>query len=206
MLERASGAVVDLSPDVCGFAYRTSAFKGDDRRVVLEVTFALTPSTAGAPVRYAELARRLGVAVGETAPIDDVRAAVLDLRRGKGMVVDPDDPDSVSAGSFFTNPILDPDAYAALAARAGEPPPAWPEADGRIKTSAAWLIERAGFRRGQTEGAVGLSTRHALAIVAHDGATARDVLAFAARVQAAVETVTPAAEAKPEEMRETVRA
>ena len=86
--------------------------------------------------------------VGGSAPLAEVREAVLALRRGKGMVIDPADPDSVSAGSFFTNPILEPDGFARLQARAGEPsPPAFPEPDGRIKTSAAWLIERAGFPR-----------------------------------------------------------
>src|SRR5205085_7336282 len=138
------------------------------RWVVLAVAFRLTPGGRSAPIRYAELARALGVAEGETAPVADVRGAVLALRRGKGMVLDPGDPDSVSAGSFFTNPVLDADAFAALEHRARArlgpeaSPPAFPEPDGRVKTSAAWLIERAGFAKGLRRGRVGISGKHAL--------------------------------------------
>jgi UDP-N-acetylmuramate dehydrogenase len=108
-LDRTTGEVRELSGPECGFAYRSSAFKrAPGRWVVLAVRFALARSDASQPLRYAELARALGVEQGERAPLADVRAAVLDLRRGKGMVIDPDDPDSVSAGSFFTNPILTP--------------------------------------------------------------------------------------------------
>jgi UDP-N-acetylmuramate dehydrogenase len=103
------------------------------------------------------------------------------------MVLDPGDPNRRSCGSFFTNPIVTPDAAERVAERAGDPKlPRWPQADGGVKLSAAWLIERAGFRRGQREGAVGLSTAHALSIVAHDGARAADVLGFAGRLQASV--------------------
>ena len=108
--------------------------------------------------------------------------AVLGLRRGKGMVIDPADPDSVSAGSFFTNPILAPSAFA----RIPGDPPAYPEPDGRIKTSAAWLIERAGFHKGAADGAVGISTKHPLALVNRGGATARDVLRLAVRIKRGV--------------------
>lgn len=142
----------------------------------------------GAPIAYAELARALGVAVGERAPLAEVRAAVLALRRGKGMVVDPADPDSVSAGSFFTNPILDADTFAALAATAGDPPPpAFPEPDGRVKTSAAWLIQHAGFERGTTRGHVGISSKHTLALVNRGGATTTELVAFAREIAAGVE-------------------
>ena len=119
------------------------------------MSFALEASQRSAPIRYAELARGAGRRGRRAAPpLGDVREAVLALRRGKGMVLDPDDPDTVSAGSFFTNPVLDADAFAALRARAAArlgadaSPPAWPDADGHVKTSAAWLIERAGFHRG----------------------------------------------------------
>ena len=117
---------------------------------MLAVTFALERRELSGPLAYAELARTLGVQPGEGAPLADVREAVLGLRRGKGMVLDPDDPDSVSAGSFFTNPILSADAFAALEQRAPERPPRFPEDDGRVKTSAAWLIERAGFQQAAT--------------------------------------------------------
>ena len=118
---------------------------------------------------------------GATAPLAAVREAVLDLRRGKGMVIDPQDPDSVSAGSFFTNPILDPGAFAALEARLGPDlrPPAFPEPDGRVKTSAAWLIERAGFERGHGTGRVGISGKHTLALVNRGGATTAELMALA---------------------------
>src|SRR5690606_1814067 len=138
------------------------------------------------PIRYAELARELGVQPGERAPLADVRAAVLALRARKGMVIDPADADSVSAGSFFTNPVLGPEAFAELVERAGERPPAWPEPDGRIKTSAAWLIERAGFRRGHGDGAVGISTKHTLALVNRGGASAAELVALAREIAAGV--------------------
>jgi UDP-N-acetylmuramate dehydrogenase len=188
VLDRRSGRVVELDPAACAFRYRHSAFKGRDDRIVLAVRFELADAGGlGEPVAYGELARALDVAVGERAPLADVRAAVLALRRGKGMVVDPADPDSVSAGSFFTNPILDPDAFAALAARvAPERPPAFPEPDGRVKTSAAWLIERAGFRRGLTRGRVGISSKHTLALVNRGGATTAELVALAREVAAGV--------------------
>jgi UDP-N-acetylmuramate dehydrogenase len=153
---------------------------------VLAVTYALEPSPLSMPIRYAELARALGVDIGERAPLPDVREAVLTLRRRKGMVIDAEDPDSVSAGSFFTNPVLDAEAFAALEARAGETPPAWPESDGRVKTSAAWLIERAGFARGYGEGAVGISGKHTLALVNRGGATCQELVAVAREVASGV--------------------
>ena len=109
VLDRRSGEVEDLSPEECGFAYRSSVFKYSDDRLVLSVSFELERTGLSEPIRYPELARALGVELGARAPLGDVREAVLGLRRGKGMVVDPEDPDSVSAGSFFTNPILQPD-------------------------------------------------------------------------------------------------
>jgi UDP-N-acetylmuramate dehydrogenase len=178
--DRETDAVLDLEPADCEFGYRTSRFKYRDRWVVLSVTFALEESTLSGPIAYTELA---GL-VGERAPLADVRAAVLELRRGKGMVIDPSDPDSVSAGSFFTNPLLGADAYARLLEHAApERPPAWPEDDGRIKTSAAWLIGRAGFERGYGTGRAGISGKHTLALINRGGATTAELLALAREVR-----------------------
>ena len=193
VLDRRTGAVERLPAAACGFRYRTSVFKHDDRRVVLGVTFALRPSERSEPIRYAELARRLGVRVGDDVPLAEARAAVLDLRRAKGMVVDPADPDSISAGSFFTNPVLDPSGYAALRERVAErlgaevSAPAFPQADGRTKTSAAWLIERAGFERGHARGPVAISAKHTLALVNRGDATTAQLVALAREIAAGVE-------------------
>ena len=187
-LERATGEVSELAPADCGFAYRSSAFKRHPGRwVVLAVTFALERRALSGPLEYAELARTLGVAPGEGAPLAEVREAVLGLRRGKGMVLDPGDPDTVSAGSFFTNPILDPAAFAALEARAPERPPRFPETDGRIKTSAAWLIERAGFHRGHgdPEG-IAISSKHTLALTNRGAGTTAELLALAREIAGGV--------------------
>ena len=186
-LDRARGEPVEMSQVECGLRYRSSALRGDERYVVLSVTFALARGDESEAICYPELARRLGVGVGERAPLADVREAVLDLRRSKGMVIDPSDPDSVSVGSFFTNPILEPGAFADLQARAAERVPAYPEPDGRVKTSAAWLIERAGFTRGYGEGRVGLSTKHTLAIVNRGGASAAEVIELARELAGGVE-------------------
>lgn len=170
-----------LTPEECGFAYRDSRLKREPGRfVVLEVEFALEAGPLSRPVGYAELARTLGVEIGERAPLADVREAVLGLRRGKGMVWDLADPDSRSAGSFFTNPVVP-------AERAVEGCPSWPAPDGRVKLSAAWLVEHAGFGRGTREGRVGTSSRHSLALTTEDGATAAELLAFADRIVATVQ-------------------
>jgi len=170
-----------LTPAECGFGYRDSRLKRDPSRfVVLSVTFALHPGELSAPVGYAELARTLGVELGERARLADVRAAVIGLRRGKGMVLDPADPDSRSAGSFFTNPVVP-------AGRAVDGCPSWPAGDGLVKLSAAWLVQHAGFGRGTRAGHVGTSSRHSLALTTEDGATAAELLAFADRVVAEVE-------------------
>jgi UDP-N-acetylmuramate dehydrogenase len=187
--DRGEGCVRTLGPDECGFGYRTSALKGQDRLVVLSVSFDLERSPLGAPVVYAELARQLGVELGARAPLEEVRAAVLELRRGKGMVIDPGDPDSVSAGSFFTNPVLAAADFAAVERRAaarlgaGDGPPRFPAADGQVKTSAAWLIERAGFHRGHARGRAGLSSKHTLALVNRGGATAEELVALAREIR-----------------------
>jgi UDP-N-acetylmuramate dehydrogenase len=165
----------------CGFTYRHSRFKADpDRHVVLDVTFQLALGHSSAPVAYAELARTLGVEVGQRAPLRAVRTAVLGLRAGKGMVLDPADHDTWSAGSFFTNPVVDPD-------RVPEGAPAYPQPDGTVKTSAAWLIEHAGFAKGHGTGTVSLSTKHTLALTNRGGATTADLLALAREVRAGVE-------------------
>ena len=188
VLDRASGQIVELPASECGFTYRGSIFKRRDRHVVLAVTFRMRESAVSGPLRYAELARRLDVPVGGSAPLGEVREAVLGLRRGKGMVIDPADPDSVSAGSFFTNPILEPGDFARLQARTADlgGPPAYPEPDGRIKTSAAWLIERAGYPRGYGDGRVGISTKHTLALVNRGGASTAELMTLAREIAAGV--------------------
>jgi len=193
-LNRHSGEIVELAPEQCGFGYRTSAFKRHPGHwVVLRVSFTLPATGASAPIRYAELARALGVELGATAPVAEVRKAVLALRRSKGMVLDDDDLDTRSAGSFFTNPILDADAFAALRARVaarlgdGTAPPAFPEPDGRVKTSAAWLIERAGFRRGQGDPAgIAISSKHVLALTNRGAGTTAQLVALARAIAAGV--------------------
>ena len=192
-LDRDSGEITDLSRAECGFAYRSSRFRGSRRWVILEVEFELQRSRESLPIRYAELARALGVEAGETAPIDAVREQVLALRRRKGMVVDAQDPESVSAGSFFTNPILAPADFEALARRVAERlgpdarPPGYPEPDGRVKTSAAWLIEQAGFARGYGDGPAGISAKHTLALVNRGGATTAQLLQVAREIAAGVD-------------------
>ena len=168
----------------CGFAYRHSWFKAEPQRhVVLSVTFQLALGDLGAPVAYAELARTLGIAVGERAPAVDVREAVLSLRQAKGMVLDPSDHDSWSAGSFFTNPFLSPEQAAALPADA----PRFDQSDGSVKTSAAWLIDHAGFAKGHGTGAVSLSTKHTLALTNRGTGTTAELLALAREVRDGVE-------------------
>jgi len=179
--DRAEKSERTLTPAECGFAYRDSRLKRESGRfVVLDVTFELEESAASRPVGYAELARTLGVEIGERAPLAAVREAVLGLRRGKGMVLDPADPDSRSAGSFFTNPVVPADA-------AVEGCPSWPAGDGRVKLSAAWLVQHAGFGRGTRDGHVGTSSRHSLALTTEPGATAAELLAFADRIVATVQ-------------------
>jgi len=169
------GAVRRVPAAELGLAYRTSVLKGRSDAVVLRVRFALPGDACSAPIRYAELARALGVAPGERVPAAVAREAVLALRRGKGMVLDPADHDTCGAGAFFTNPVL-----------ATAPPgaPAWPVGD-RFKVSAAWLIEHAGFRRGYPGpgGRVALSGRHVLALTHRGGGSTADLLALAAEVR-----------------------
>jgi UDP-N-acetylmuramate dehydrogenase len=193
VLDRTSGAVSTLPATACAFSYRDSAFKRTpDRYVVLGVTFALQP--AGPPsLKYAELRRAL--ASVSRPSLAEVRAAVLALRRGKSMVLDPADPNCRSVGSFFTNPIVAPSQAARLIERAlaggvvatAEEVPRWPAPGGAVKLAAGWLIERAGLARGLRRGPVGLSSRHALALVHHGGGTTADLLALAREIQDTVE-------------------
>jgi UDP-N-acetylmuramate dehydrogenase len=171
----------------CGFSYRHSRFKADPGRyVILEVMFQLRMGDSE-PIAYAELARTLGVEVGQRAPLPAVRDAVLALRRGKGMVLDADDRDTWSAGSFFTNPFVTPEQAAALP----EGAPRFEQPDGRVKTSAAWLIEHAGFTKGYVSEAAGprvsLSTKHTLALTNRGGATTAELLTLAREVRDGVE-------------------
>jgi UDP-N-acetylmuramate dehydrogenase len=182
--DRHEATVRTLAAADCGFGYRTSRFKRDPGRfLVLGVTFQLRLGDLGAPLRYGELSRALGVESGGRAPLADVREAVLKLRAGKGMVLDPEDHDSWSAGSFFTNPVLDPE----LARQLPEDAPRWPQPDGRVKTSAAWLIEHAGFGKGYAGQRVGLSTKHTLALTNRGGAATGDLVALAREIREGVE-------------------
>lgn len=162
----------------CGFGYRTSRFKQDaPRHLVLSVSFQFQRGNLGLPLGYAQLADALGVELGSRVPAADVRAAVLALRASKGMVLDPTDHDTWSAGSFFTNPIVDAVTAATLPADA----PRYPQPDGTIKTSAAWLIERAGFGRGHSGpgGRVSLSSKHTLALTNRGSGSTDDLLVLA---------------------------
>ena len=222
--DRHRDVVTELPNQDCGFGYRTSAFKraaaatagaggparaaaaaadATGRFVVLGVTFRLASDPLSAPVRYGELARALGVAEGGRVPLADAREAVLRLRRGKGMVLDPADPDTRSAGSFFTNPILDPEQLAALqktvtAGWGGDVTvPCFAAGAGRVKVPAAWLIERAGFGKGypgrarQAPGSgrdrdmpgARISAKHTLALVNPGGATTSSLLALAREIR-----------------------
>lgn len=184
--DRTVGAIKTFANADCGFGYRHSRFKADPGRyVVLGVTFQLRVGSLSEPVTYAELARTLGVEQGQRADLAAVRETVLDLRRDKGMVLDADDHDTWSAGSFFTNPVLTPEAAAALPDAA----PRWEQADG-IKTSAAWLIQAAGFDRGYGNDRVSLSTKHPLALTNRGPGTTEDLLALAREVRDGVESAT----------------
>ena len=175
--DRVGGDVVTLPAGECGFGYRTSRFKVDPGRyVVLSVEFQLPLGALSAPIAYAELASRLGVEVGARVPAVEVREAVIDLRRSKGMVLDPADHDTWSVGSFFTYPFVD--------GAVPESAPAWPQPDGRVKTSAAWLVEQAGYPRGfSLDGRAALSSKHTLAITNRGEATAADVLRLARTIR-----------------------
>jgi UDP-N-acetylmuramate dehydrogenase len=197
--DRVTKSMVLLDNADCVFTYRHSvfkdavfkdavfkdaAFKDAARYVVTRVHFQLTDRGGlSAPVRYKDLAAALDLALGERAPLKAVREAVLEQRRRRGMVLDPADHDTWSAGSFFTNPILSAAEFAALEERCETPPPRYPEPDGRIKTSAAWLIEQAGFAKGHGAGPATLSTKHTLALTNRGGASTADLLRLAAELR-----------------------
>ena len=201
LLDRGTGAVRLVPCAELGFGYRTSVFKRANTTgletpwVVLEVEFALDASGRSAPLRYGELAAAMNAAPGERADPHAVREAVLRLRAGKGMVLDPVDHDTWSVGSFFTNPVVTPAVYERLAGAVDGPVPHYPAPDG-VKLAAGWLVERAGFGRGYPtpapggpEAACRLSTKHALALTNRGGATAGDVVALARAVRDRVRDV-----------------
>lgn len=185
VLDRASGTVRWFTNEECGFGYRASLFKNveRDRYVVLSVTFRLAKGGA-ASIRYPELQRYLDEQGIDVRDLPAVRDAVIAIRRRKGMVVDPADPDSRSDGSFFMNPIVSREEYARFAGRAPDAP-AFPAGDD-MKLSAAWLIEHAGFGKGFTHGNVGLSSKHTLAVINHGGGTAAEVLELVRMIQSGV--------------------
>ena len=182
-LDRATGLFRTFAASECGFGYRWSRFKAEPQRyVVLQVSFQFPLGSLSAPLAYDELAARLGVPVGRRADARAVREAVLEIRRAKGMVVDPADHDTWSAGSFFTNPLLGPDEAAALPGSA----PRYSAPGGMVKASAAWLIDQAGFHKGFRVGAARVSTKHALALTNPGDATAADVIGLARVIRAGV--------------------
>jgi UDP-N-acetylmuramate dehydrogenase len=221
--DRLRDTVTELANAECGFGYRTSAFKrsavagggaapgrrdgargragnpaaATGRFVVLGVTFRLARDSLSAPVRYGELARVLGTAEGGRVPLGDARPAVLALRRGKGMVLDPADPDTRSAGSFFTNPVLDRRQFAELrrraAARSGRPAdevavPHFAAANGQVKVPAAWLIEQAGFSKGYSgDGSARISSKHTLALTNPGGASTASLVGLARQIRNGVQ-------------------
>jgi UDP-N-acetylmuramate dehydrogenase len=193
--DRRARETVTLDSAACAFSYRGSRFKQDPGRfVVLRVRFALEDAGGlSGPVKYAETARALGVEPGDRVPLAKARETVLALRRAKGMVLDPADHDTWSAGSFFTNPVLDAGQFAAFLDRVRErlgpgapPPPAYPEGTDRVKTSAAWLIDKAGFTKGYGSGPARISSKHTLALTNRGAATTRDLLALAREVREGV--------------------
>ncbi|MFO7194003.1 UDP-N-acetylmuramate dehydrogenase [Thermocrispum sp.] len=188
---RATGRRETMEPSQLALGYRTSRFKGTDEAVVLAVTVDLYADGLSRPIRYAELARMLGVEQGARVPAADVRQAVLQLRRTKGMVLDPDDHDTWSAGSFFTNPVLPAGEADRAMRRIAEVVggdvriPTYPAPGDAVKFSAAWLIERAGFTKGHPGpgGRVSLSTKHTLALTNRGSASTEDLLALAREVR-----------------------
>ncbi|MBB2945834.1 UDP-N-acetylmuramate dehydrogenase [Actinoplanes lutulentus] len=157
--DRVADEIRRMTPAECGFGYRASVFKHNDRYLVLSVDFRLAKSGDSAPIRYAELARSLGGEAGDRVPLGLARDTVLKLRAGKGMVLDPEDRDTWSVGSFFTNPVISEELFRTL----GEIPH-WPAGDDMVKLPAAWLIERAGFPKGFAGDGVAISGKHTLAL------------------------------------------
>lgn len=188
VLDRRDGRVKTLTNWDCRFAYRSSLFKSYEREryVVTAVTFRLRVGGEAA-IRYPELQRVLEEEGVAARNLSGVRDAVVAIRRRKGMVIDPHDPDTRSDGSFFMNPVISTAQLEDLRARAGAAnPPAYPDGAGNVKLSAAWLIEQAGFTRGFRHGRAGLSSKHTLAIVNRGGATAAEVVELVRLIQSRV--------------------
>jgi UDP-N-acetylmuramate dehydrogenase len=180
--DRTTRSLQTLSAADCRFSYRMSRFKRDepDRFVITSVSFRLRPGLPS--TTYPDVVRYLREA-GITDPtVTDVRAAVIAVRRKKGMVIDAGDPDSRSVGSFFMNPLVTDAEREELSRRAGEPSPGFAVAGG-VKVPAAWLIERAGFIRGFADGPVAISGKHPLALVNRGGAAAADILRLATTIK-----------------------
>jgi len=170
----------------CQFSYRNSYFKAHPGRyVVLDVQFQIRRGEYSDPITYLELAKKLGVEMGDKAPVVATRQAVLELRASKGMLLSPEDHDSWSAGSFFTNPIISQQAADELPDAA----PKWPLIDGRVKISAAWLIENAGMHKGDEVGGARISSKHVLALTNSGDATASDIVALAKRARDQVKEI-----------------
>ncbi|WP_126635247.1 UDP-N-acetylmuramate dehydrogenase [Embleya hyalina] len=183
--DRRCRRMVVLPAARCGLGHRTSRFRRTDRWLLSAVTFRLESGALSAPVRHPEVARLLGTEVSSRVPIAEVPAAVTAIRRTKGMVLSRDDPDTRSVGSFFANPIVSAAGAEEAGRRVGAVPPQWPDRDG-VKLSAAWLIERAGWRRGDGLGDIRISTKHALALTNRGGGTTRQLLELAGRIRAGV--------------------
>lgn len=170
----------------CDFTYRSSRFKVErNRYVILDVAFQLRVGELTTPITYAELAKALSIAVGGKAPVAMTREATLILRASKGMLLDTQDHDSWSAGSFFTNPIIDEDIATQLPADA----PRWAQPDGRVKISAAWLMEHAGVHKGDAHSGARISTKHVLALTNTGNATAADIASLAKEARDKVHSV-----------------
>jgi len=180
--DRLTRASVRLSREDCGFGYRRSRFKREDagRFVIAEVAFRLKRG-ASPTITYPDVVHHLAQQSIQCPTVQDVRDAVLEIRRGKGMVLDAQDPDTRSVGSFFMNPVVDRTTFERIA-----PAPHYLMDNDGVKIPAAWLIQQSGFTRGHVDGAVGLSTKHPLAIINRGAASARDILRLARRIKLAV--------------------
>lgn len=181
--DRKAKAVKTFTNSECEFEYRSSLFKRNPGQfIILDVQFQIRIGDSSDPITYLELAKKLDLQMGDKAPVRAVRQAVLELRASKGMLLDPNDSDSWSAGSFFTNPVISQQAADALPDAA----PKWPLIDGRVKISAAWLIENAGMHKGDEVGGARISTKHVLALTNAGDATATDLIELAKSAQAKV--------------------
>ena len=182
--DRETKSIKTFTNAECEFEYRNSHFKKHPGRyIVLSVQFQIRSGETSTPITYAELASKLGIEVGEKAPVVDTRKAVMELRAAKGMLLNPDDQDSWSAGSFFTNPIVTLEIAAGLP----EGAPKWPTSDGKVKTSAAWLIQNSGIDKGLSHGGARVSTKHVLALTNSGSATAEEIAQLAREVRARVQ-------------------